>query len=210
MSALAEESIPLDLEEPPEGWEDWEPPAEDDTEFLAVQDADRTQAEHMAEWLAGVERRRGEIGRVHQATIDALENRLHALRDRAVEIDVPLARKSDYLKGWLGAYALRERARTGGKVKSVKLLYATVGTGERGGGWTVDDAEALPWLMAEHPDLVETINRVKLADAKRVPGWSVDKDTGLVVTPEGEAVPGIHVTPKTVTATVTLIDTGEV
>lgn len=202
------------VEDPSEGWEDWEPPTDDAGQPMvadAVEEADRAEAEKMAEWMAGVQRRRAVIGAPIQEKIDELEARLEALRNRATEIDAPLRRRAEYLEGWLAAYVLRERDRTKGRprpTKSVKLAYATLSTAERGGAWKVDPEAALPWLLAYAPDLVETEPKVRLADAKRSSGWIVDEASGAVVTPDGEPVPGFRVEPKVLTATVKLVDDG--
>ena len=182
----------------------WEVPDEE-TAALEQETADLAWATERSRWLANAHRQRTELSRIHQAEIDRLELQLAVLRERATEIEAPLARKITYLEGALKAYALRERERTNGRSKSQKLMYATVSTSEKSGGWEVDPEVAVEWAKAHRPDLVETTDKFLLAKAKAVPGWTAEGSV-VVDAETGEAIPGIHVLPKQVTASVRLAD----
>ena len=182
----------------------WEVPDEE-TAAREQETADLAWATERSRWLANAQKAREELSRIHQAEIDRLEVQLTLLRERATEIEAPLTRKITYLEGALKAYALRERDRTHGRTKSVKLMYATVSTSEKGGGWEVDQDIAVEWAKAHRPDLVETVDKFLLAKAKAVPGWTAEGSV-VVDAESGEQIPGLHVLPKQITASVKLAD----
>ena len=187
---------PVDYDE-----DDMEVPEEDIREFEQAH-ADLAWVTDKARRLRNLQAKRAEHGAILQAEIDRLEVELSRLRDRAVEIDAPLARYAEYLESCLTSYALRERERTHGKVKSVKLLFATIKTSTKGGGWT-PGPEAVEWAKANRPELVA--ESLRTADAKRV--LTFDETTGLVIDKAtGSTVPGITVAPRTITATVDIED----
>jgi hypothetical protein len=132
---------------------------------------------------------------------DFVLERIGRLEKFAADQDGPLAREADYFRGLAVAYALQQRA-ADPRCKSVAAPHGTVSTRESGGSWSASD-EAVAWALFAHPELVETTSRLKVADAKRLPGVRVD--AGQVVDATGEIIPGIVVSPKVVTATVKLV-----
>ena len=178
-----------------------EVPDEEIREFEQAH-ADLAWVTDKARRLRDLQARRAEHGAILQSEIDRLELEVSRLRLRAVEIDAPMGRYAEYLTACLTRYALRERERTHGRVKSVKLLFATIKTSTKGGGWT-PGPDAVAWAKANRPELVA--ESLKTADAKRL--LTFDEATGYVIDKAtGQAVPGIEVAPKVVTATVDIED----
>jgi phage host-nuclease inhibitor protein Gam len=145
--------------------------------------------------LRAVERKRTAL----EARVQAEVNRLEAWH---AERDAPLLNDAQGLRRLAEEYAVAERTRTHGRVKSVATPYGVVKTRESGCGWQVADEDALmTWAWANRTDLVKTVQTFALADAKRV----LKDDGGTVVDPKsGEIVPGLKVPSKTLIASVHL------
>jgi predicted RNA-binding Zn-ribbon protein involved in translation (DUF1610 family) len=83
--------------------------------------------------------------------------RITAWRDETTRRDVQTMR---FFEGLLQRYAIEERERTGGKVKTVKLPSGDIATRESSTGLHVhDERAATEWLAAEAPNLLRmTVN----------------------------------------------------
>lgn len=176
----------------PDDAEGWDLPDLREAPSDEIAAADLAWAETMMRRYRAVQARLAK----HRALLDAELARHEQEMDRLVrrhrEITHDLERRSDYLWDSLAAFALAERTRTGGRVKSVKLLHGSVETTQGAGKWDWDDA-ALEWARNAAPDLVRVEESFKLADAKRV---LKAQDDGSVVHPgTGEVVPGVKVLP---------------
>lgn len=194
------------------------PPEEEDASFevpnevtaaLERESADLAWFVEQGRRLAWAHRKMEKI----RASIEPQLDRVHAEEARlegwATDQCAPIQRYVDYLTGALADYALRARerspldARGEPKVKSVSGPYVRVRTFLEGGGWTASE-ESLAWAEASRPELVETVRKLRVADAKRLPTLQVV--AGVVVdTTTGQEVPGITVAPRTVKAAVDLL-----
>jgi hypothetical protein len=137
--------------------------------------------------------RRLDIHTTAQAEIDRVQR-------WAADEDEKLTRDADWFRSLIEAYALDLRARDE-RQKSVTTPYGVVRTRMTGAPWNIDEATFLAWLAEHRPDLVKTTRAVRLADAKRAFGLTVQD--GLIHDPaSGEAVPGVKVGEPSITASV--------
>ena len=113
--------------------------------------------------------------------------------------------EADAIQARLEEWALDVRDASGGRRKSVSFPHGRVVTRESGGGWEVTDRAALlAWAKTYRPGLVETVESVSIAAARRVTsGLAVAVDE-VVDAATGEVVPGLSVAPKLVKASVTV------
>jgi hypothetical protein len=149
-----------------------------------------------AEWAAGkVRKALADLDAVDALYARELE-RLNEWRDHARNRP---ARTVDHLTALLVDYGLEQR--DAGR-KTVALPSGTVTTraGQPGVAYT-DEAAFLAWAEANAPDLVVVKKSPDRAGAKKV--LAIDPDAGQMFAPDGTAVPGVDVTPATVTATFT-------
>lgn len=157
--------------------------------------ADLDAAVRASRSLMAVESRR-------RAIREAAEREVERIREWAQGADRPLATRAEYLEGLLIHYAMAER--DAGRGKTLTTPYARVVTREVKGRWTVSD-DALEWARKNRPDLVQTVETIRLAEARRtlrvVDGEAMDPQTG-------EAVPGVTVEPTRVAASVTVDSKG--
>jgi hypothetical protein len=182
-------SADLDLDEYDPG--PWHVP-DSDEDRATYQVAGAGHAAWAARRLAQVTRKRGEIQAIAEQEIARIEA-------WATRRDAPLARDAAFFESTLVAYALAVRA-ADGRRKSVTLPHATVQTRTVGGAWEAAP-EALAWAAESRPDLVEVTRRFSLSAARRALAVTPD---GVVDPTTGDLVPGLTVTPKHVTASVTV------
>ena len=90
--------------------------------------------------------------------------------------------------------------------KSVTFPHGKVATRESGGSWeVVDEAALMEWAQATHPELVVVKTTFRREDAKRGASGLVATEDGEVMdAATSELVPGIKVSPRVVTASVTV------
>lgn len=184
-----EEMSPFDLL----GMDDDEPPPPDDT----APEEGRDLA-----WVMIMSHRLSAIRRKQRRISDAAQAELDRIGEWAAEKDRPLAEAAAAIEAALRDYMLRERERTGGKVKSLDTPWVELSSTLTGGGWTASD-ETVEWALSAAPDIVKVTRKVDLQKLKGIHGLTVVDGT-VVDTETGEPVPGVTVAPKTVAATVKL------
>jgi hypothetical protein len=135
-----------------------------------------------------------DVAAVAQAEIDRIQAWATAEHDR-------IEHNAGFFEGLLTRWALDLRA-ADPRSKTVSTPYGAVVTRATRGTWSVDPDAFLGWAKAARPDLVQTIEKPRIGDAKKV--LAVDGIGGVVDPDTGEQVPGIEVGPDKVTATVTL------
>jgi len=144
--------------------------------------------------LRDVEVQRAKIRATAQAEIDRIQL-------WAAAQDDALARDAHWFEGLLTDYALRLRADTGGRTKSVSTPYGVVKTRESTVTWDIDQDTVLAWAKTGRPELVKVVESLRLSDAKK----ALKVADGLVIDPAtGEAVPGVRILPGGLTASVTV------
>lgn len=114
-------------------------------------------------------------------------------------VNEPLAQDAAYFRGLLIEYARHEREAA--DRKTVITPYGSVKSRAGQPKWHVDAAVFLDWARVSHPDLIRVKEEPNLTAIKEVvlpvPGLP-----DIAVTPDGEPVPGITVTPADTSYTV--------
>ena len=151
--------------------------------------------------LASLSRRIGRRERAAAGVLEAERARVAAWLDA----ETASAREQvAQLEARLSEYALD--VRDAYDRKSVSFPHGKVQTRESGGSWEVVDAAAvLEWAEANRPELVQVRKSFTVAEAKRPTSGLVATEFGeVMVAATSEPIPGIKVSPKVVTATVTV------
>lgn len=172
----------------------WEVPTEEERPGYRLRSL--SHATWAARKLRDLRRRRLDIHTTAQAEIDRIQ--AWAARE-----DEKLAPDIDWFRSLVEEFALTERRRSGGKVKSVSTPYGGVRTRVTSAPWTVTDKDALmAWLEKHRPDLVRRKPapdpEFALGDAKK----ALTVQDGEVFDPQsGEPIPGLKVGEPGITAT---------
>lgn len=156
-------------EERPDVTEKWEPKTleEADWALSRVKDAEVVEAE---------------IQRLHAAAVARLEARRDELLKKPAHVKA-------FFTGLLRRYAEEHRKELlkGGKAKSRKLMFGTIGWRKTGGAPVkTDEASLLEWARAQP---VES----EFLRVKEEPNWSAVKK---YVAQTGEVVPGVEIAPE--------------
>lgn len=107
------------------------------------------------------------------------------------EVNAPLRKQAAYLTTILEGYARHERETTGRK--TIILPYGKIASRPAADKWDVDEDSFIAWAEGSGiADLVKVTKKPALTVIKGA--FNVAED-GTVLTPEGEPVPGVTVTP---------------
>ena len=165
----------------------------DDESRAAYRIPDDSAAGWALRKLAAAEARIGQVTEHAQAEHERIES-WHEQATKRPRDDAA------YFRGLLADYARRQRLE--GR-KNIVLPYGKVSTRTTGGAITADNAdEFIEWAEQEGRDDLVTYSAKPALAAIKAAGL-VATDEGAVLTPQGEIVPGLKVTPEGVSVTVT-------
>ena len=119
----------------------------------------------------------------------------------------PIEKKVAFFRGHLERYGLAVRESSGDEIKSVSLPSGKIATRVSEQRPVVESEDLAVKWATETPGadaLIETRQRIRAGElAKRVRVITHDDGTATVVDVDGEVVPGVVATPRTVSVTVT-------
>jgi hypothetical protein len=167
----------------------------DATRYLAESESFRIEDDEQAAWamrkaLAAHERR--------DANRRVAERERHRIDSWLAAVNATPDRDIDYFEGLLTRYASEERAQ--GR-KTIDTPYGAVKSRQGQPSIAViDPAEFIAWAQAAHPDLLTVKVSPSLSAVKAIAEIESTDTLGLVaITPDGEVIPGVDVTPAAVT-----------
>lgn len=136
----------------------------------------------------------------NNAIAEAEANRIAAW---LAAVNEPLRKQVTFVEGILNGYAVHER--TAHDRKTIVLPYGKIATRPVADKWEVADPDAfMKWAEESHPELLKTT--VKPESLTVIKSALATTDDGEVITPEGEAVPGVTFTASTdVTVNITTL-----
>lgn len=162
----------------------------------------RIDSDALASWalrrLRGLRSQIDEIEQIAGAEIERVE----AWRARSSR---PLERNAAFFEAILSDYALRCRAESGRK--TISLPAGKISTRQPAARWIVDSDTFIPWARQSAPDLLRIKEEPNLAEMKAAAGvlaLIVSEETGTVVTPDGEILPGVEVSEQQPTASISI------
>jgi Bacteriophage Mu Gam like protein len=140
-----------------------------------------------------------ELAKLEKA-IDANAQRAAAERAKITSwettVNEPLQNRAVWLRTQLEGFALHEREKSG--MKTFSMPYGEIATTQKGAQWDIGP-EFVEWAKAAAPQLLRTKYEPEVAKIKATfeaaEREAVDKDLGTIV-------PGISITPPTITAKV--------
>lgn len=107
----------------------------------------------------------------------------------------------NYFTGMLVQYAERQRREEGRK--SIETPYGTVKTRQGQPKWLIDEAEFIPWARENHPEFVRVKEEADLSAMKKALEIAETDSLGTVaIDDDGQVIPGVSVTPPTISITV--------
>jgi hypothetical protein len=138
----------------------------------------------LARWRARVERRRAEVEAQYQAEVAAL----HLWRERRLDVlDLEARRVDEFLADLLWLARSQDPRR-----KTIDLPHGvTVRARAQQPEWIRDDAELLRWAVANAPEYVESVPRLRWAQLKAAARVLPDRRAALDRT--GEVLPTVEV-----------------
>jgi hypothetical protein len=109
-------------------------------------------------------------------------------------VNAPLIRDINYFEALLTEYALDCRVDPSDGRKTISLPAGKVSTRAKQPKWTVNNDEFIPWAEENFPDLIRIKKEPDLSAIKeRFSGAPVAEADGVVVTEDGEIIPGVSI-----------------